>query len=280
MRLPVLVALGTMHGKAAAIAPPLARIGVGIIVPEGLDTDRFGTFTGEIPRAGTMRDAARAKTRAAMAATGLTTALASEGAYGPHPSVPLLVMGHELILWRDEMTGHEITEQITDDSPCFDHAEVTCPGEVEPLLARIGFPAVALVAAPAGRPGVAPVAKGIRDRESLARAIDEAVCQSPVGRARLQTDMRAHMNPRRMAMITRLAERLAARLATPCPACGAPGFGTTRIETGLPCRDCGRRTSLVRAVILSCGACHFERQGQRQDGRTHATAAECEECNP
>jgi len=50
MSLPERVALGTMHGKAAAIAPPLARLGIALVVPEGLDTNRFGTFTGEVPR--------------------------------------------------------------------------------------------------------------------------------------------------------------------------------------------------------------------------------------
>ena len=52
MSLPERVALGTMHGKAAAIAPPLARLGIALVVPEGLDTNRFGTFTGETPRHG------------------------------------------------------------------------------------------------------------------------------------------------------------------------------------------------------------------------------------
>ena len=42
--LPSRVALGTMHGKAVVIAPPLSALGIGVVVPEGLDTDRFGTF--------------------------------------------------------------------------------------------------------------------------------------------------------------------------------------------------------------------------------------------
>ncbi|NHB77752.1 hypothetical protein [Rhodobacter calidifons] len=66
MSLPGRVALGTMHGKAAAIAPPLARLGIAVVVPEGLDTDRFGTFTGEVPRAGGMVEAARAKALSTM----------------------------------------------------------------------------------------------------------------------------------------------------------------------------------------------------------------------
>lgn len=280
MSLPALAALGTMHGKAVAIAPPLARLGVGVIVPAGLDTDRFGTFTGEIPRAGTMEEAARAKARAAIAATGLETGIASEGAYGPHPAVPFLAVGREIILWRNEATGHEIIEWIVDDTPSFDHAEATSLEDAAPFLARAGFPGTALVVTAAGLSGIKPVAKGVRDPVVLASAIEQARDSSPVGRALLQTDMRAHMNPRRMQTIARLADRVAERLATPCPACGMPGFGLVRVEKGLPCDDCGTETQLVRAVVIGCSACQFEKRGPRHDGRARATPAECPECNP
>lgn len=79
MTLPTRAALGTMHGKEAALAPPLSVLGITLIRPE-IDTDRFGTFTAEMPRSGTMADAARAKAKAAIAATGLSVGLASEGA--------------------------------------------------------------------------------------------------------------------------------------------------------------------------------------------------------
>ena len=79
MTLPARVALGTMHGKEAALAPPLAALGIGLVTP-AMDTDRFGTFTAETPRAGSMEEAARAKAQAAMAATGRDFGIGSEGA--------------------------------------------------------------------------------------------------------------------------------------------------------------------------------------------------------
>ena len=79
--LPRRIALGTMHGKETALVPAFARLGVDLVVAPGVDTDRFGSFDGMTPRAGTMEEAARAKARAAMAATGLTSGLASEGAF-------------------------------------------------------------------------------------------------------------------------------------------------------------------------------------------------------
>ncbi|MFP4519641.1 MAG: hypothetical protein ACLFQ5_09305, partial [Oceanicaulis sp.] len=62
--------IATMHGKVAALAPPLEALGFTVEAATGLDTDRFGTFSGEIERTGNMLEAARAKARAAFAHAG------------------------------------------------------------------------------------------------------------------------------------------------------------------------------------------------------------------
>lgn len=279
MNLPSTVALGTQHKKEEAIAPPLARLGITLVVPPDLDTDRFGTFTGERPRAGTMLDAARAKAMAAASAAGLPVGLASEGAYGPHPSVPFVSIGREILLWRHMQTGHEIVEMVVDEAPRFDHVTASSISELDSFLQGIEFPQTAVIVSPKAA-GASPMAKGLRDRPGLAEAIGCAVHKSSEGLAVIQSDMRAHMNRHRMGVIARLAERFAARLATACPSCAAPGFGVTRSEAGLPCRECGAETELTRAVISGCGACRFERRAPRPDGRTQASPAECPECNP
>lgn len=80
--------LGTMQGKELALAPPLRQqLGIGPAVGQ-IDTDRFGTFTGKIPRIGTMRNTAIGKARAAMAATGLPFGLASVGSFGREAEHP------------------------------------------------------------------------------------------------------------------------------------------------------------------------------------------------
>ena len=69
-------ALATMHGKEAAIAPAFRdRLGLVLETPQVIDTDALGTFTGEIPRVGSMRKTAIAKARLGMAATGLALLL-------------------------------------------------------------------------------------------------------------------------------------------------------------------------------------------------------------
>ena len=105
-------AIATMHGKERVIGPILKRwFGMEIETAEGVDTDALGTFTGEIPRLGDMRDAARAKARLAIERTGVAIGLGSEGAFGPHPVAPFLASGLEVLLLLDVETNLEIVAQ-------------------------------------------------------------------------------------------------------------------------------------------------------------------------
>ena len=93
--------LATKHDKLPLVAPPLAAVGREVLAV-AVDTDRLGTFTGEIPRPGSPRDTAIAKARLAMAATGSSLGLASEGSIGPHPATPLLTVDVELLVLVDD----------------------------------------------------------------------------------------------------------------------------------------------------------------------------------
>lgn len=278
-RLPARVALATMHGKQQALAPAFAPLGVTLVLPEGFDSDRFGTFSGEIPRASTMQEAARAKLAAALQITGLSAGIASEGAYGPHPAAPVLAIGHEILLWRDLTTGQDLIEAMTDTTPVHDHVEVADMAGLAGFLARVAFPQTGLVVAPASAPQ-APVAKGLRAHGALASALGLACARCPTGRALVQTDMRAFMNPRRMAIIAQLGDRLAARLARPCADCGLPGWGLIETLPGLPCSACGLKTAHVAALVHGCTACGSRQTLPRPDGRTMADPAHCAFCNP
>lgn len=277
--LPQQAVLATMHGKEAALAPAFAGLGVDLVIPEGFDSDRFGTFGGEIARTGTMEEAARAKLAAAMAQTGLAAGMASEGAYGPHPVVPFLASGREILVWRNKATGQEIVEEMLDAQPVYDHMEAADLDGVAALLARVDFPKTALIVAPASR-RTAPIGKGLRHVVELDAAIRLAVQQCPLAKAFVQTDMRAFMNPRRMAIIAELGRKLAARLATACPNCQAPGWGKLRSETGLPCSGCGLKTDLVACEVHGCIICGAQSQLPRRDGKAEADPSQCQFCNP
>jgi hypothetical protein len=276
--LPRRVALGTMHGKEQALSAAFVDIGVEFVVPPDLDTDMFGTFTGETPREGTMLDAARAKAIRAASLTGLSVGLASEGSYGPHPFIPFLPAGRELLVWHDLKSGLEVTEMIIDEAPCHAHSDVRHVEEAADFLEGIGFPRQALVASPVGAEE-RPVAKGIGDAFALEKAVDLAVSLSPRSRARLQTDMRACFNPRRMTVIAKLGRRLATRLATPCPHCNHPGWGWVGGSGALCCSDCGCPTQMPSHDVLGCVACDARETVERSP-EAEASPSCCPLCNP
>ena len=228
-----------MHGKEAVIAPPFVALGVTVVLAE-VETDRFGTFSGDVPRAGSMIEAARAKAQAAIAATGLPVGLASEGAYGPHPHFAFLPFGQELLLWLDVRTGQEVVEMTTDMQPSYDQETVADLTAAEAFLTRIGFPETAVIVQTALT--APPLAKGVTNRASFIAALDYAFRLG--GSAHLQTDMRAHMNPRRMSVIAGLAQRLAQRLAVPCPTCAARGLGDCAAFPACPAGTVGLRRGL------------------------------------
>ena len=80
------VALLTQHGKEQVITPVLELLlGCRIERVSGYDTDLLGTFTRDVPRAGTQLEAARRKARVGMQLAGRPLGLASEGSFGPDP---------------------------------------------------------------------------------------------------------------------------------------------------------------------------------------------------
>ncbi len=274
-------ALATRHGKEAAIAPALAAVGVTVEVA-AIDTDAFGTFSGEVPRPGDMLETALAKARAGMAATGLDLGLASEGAYGGTfgglvgAATELLVLVDD----RDDRVLHLVRSGLESNQAARVVEGSGIDGGLRDFLARVGFPAHGLVVFAEGDAGAAPEAKGIVEAAALEAALTRALARSSVGRARVETDMRAHLNPTRMARIGELAGAFAERLATPCPACGAWGFGPLDAQRGLPCADCGAGTALVRAVVHGCEVCGLREERPRDDGLVSAEPQWCPLCNP
>jgi hypothetical protein len=216
-----------------------------------------------------------------MEAAGLPLGLASEGAYGPHPQIPFISAGVELIVLVDEARGLTVKEHIIEDAPHYDHAVVGAGDDLGEFLARVEFPEHGVIVRPnAGAPEAATIRKGIQSDEALSEAVRAACAASADGQAFIQTDMRAHVNPRRMAQLTRLAERFAARLARLCPDCGAPGYGMVDVEGGLPCAGCGAPGGLVRFEVFGCAACDRRERRPRADGQAAADPRHCHLCNP
>jgi len=275
--------IATMHGKEAVIyAAFRERHGLHLIVSRGLDTDAFGTFSGETPRIGSMMATAVAKARSGMAKMGVPIGIASEGSYGPHPAIPLLPGGIELMVFIDAERDIVISEHLIDDAPIYEHAILSPGDDLKPFLNRICFPkhAVIVRAHRAKHLAEAPLFKGVTSSASLPQMLIACAEASDDGMVLVQTDMRAHFNSRRMETLGRLALALAERVAQRCPACGTPGFGKVDIARERRCVDCGEFTTEVSRDVLGCAKCSFQDRRLRPNRDEISDPRFCVNCNP
>lgn len=274
------IVMTTKHGKEAQVSLPLRlALGARLTVAEGIDTDLLGTFTGEVPREGTPREVAVRKARLGMA-IGLPLGLASEGSFGPDPIVPFVTVHHELLAFVDDERGIELSEQVATAETNFAQVDVAHVSELDRFLERVGFPAHALIVRPHRAARLHPIRKGLQTRAELEGAIEAAARRSDDGLARVETDMRANLNPARARVIRRLAFRLALRLRRHCPGCDGPGWGRVDVEPGLPCRWCDTPTELTLHEVYGCAACDHQERHRRPDGLDAADPGQCARCNP
>ncbi|KUR72527.1 hypothetical protein AQZ52_04600 [Novosphingobium fuchskuhlense] len=273
--------LATMHGKERAIAPLAGRfLGLDVAVATGLDTDAFGTFSREIERAGTPRDAARAKIAAAFRLhPEARVGIASEGSFGPHPGLPFAALDRELVLLIDRASGRELIGHHATMATNFAHRTVADIEAGLAFAARAGFPAhgVIVMGVSDGKP--APqlgLFKAIDTEASLSTALGRILALT--GEAHIETDMRAHRNPRRMRAIRRAMLDLVRRSRSLCPICAWPGFAITKRAAGLPCAWCASPTPQTRAEVWTCEGCGYTEE--RPVRAATADPMHCEACNP
>src|SRR6478672_8816516 len=175
--------LATMHHKEKVIAPILElELGLKVIVPANLNTDRFGTFTREQPRPDSQLETARRKAKQALSLTGGTLAIASEGAFGPHPQIPWLPCDREIILLLDQQQQVEIVGQILTTETNFASQTITNYSEAQTFAAKVGFPTHGLIVMSDREvQNASAIFKGIRTEASLCAAVTQALTQSPSG---------------------------------------------------------------------------------------------------
>lgn len=281
--------LATKHRKETAIAPLLEpTLGVRLQVPPDFDSDAFGTFTRDVARRGTQLDAARAKADAALDATGESLALASEGAFSPHPALPFVTQNVEILVLRDRRHRLELIGRAATTETNFAQTQVRDLDAAWAFAKQIGFPEHGLVVAdcdPSDLPSstedaaiAAHLIKGIVSGDRLEAAVREAIARC--GQAHLETDMRAMVNPTRMQAIAAATRHLIEQVNRRCPKCNTPGFNVVERRPGLPCAACHLPTFLAKAAIARCSACGHERETPFPDGRRTADPGSCQFCNP
>ena len=244
--------LTTQHEKERVITPTFKSVLNINVALHIADTDQLGTFSGTVPRLGTMQETVLAKARLGMTALSNSFGLASEGAFGPHPSMPWLPCDQEMMVFVDDTQGFYLIETLCslDTNYLQEAINKHDPVAYDNFCRRVGYPE-----------------HGITTKEAADMII-------------LSTDMRAHKNPRRMRVIQQLAEKLANRLKECCPSCQLPGFGLVDYQRGLLCELCAYPTDLVVHEILGCVRCSYTKTRSRSDQKAFADSANCALCNP
>jgi hypothetical protein len=135
--------------------------------------------------------------------------------------------------------------------------------ELEEFAVQTLFPSHALVLRPNDPVDNTILFQGIYAQNELESAFYEAFRHSRDGRVWVQTDMRAHMNPTRMTVIKEAADKLAQRLATACPDCGAPGWGSIHAERAVLSAISAHPTRMNDSQTFGCVLCqHTEEMPQ------------------
>lgn len=272
------VAFLTQHGKERIVAPVLeGHVGCLVERVAGYDTDLLGTFTRDIPRAGTQIEAARRKARIGMELSGLPLGLASEGSFAVDPFAGMFPWNVECLILLDDLLGLEVVGMAQGRA---NSAQILAADweDAERFAHAVRFPDHYLVLRPDNDHDTR-IRKGIADWSEFKTAYEEVAAQSSSARVFVEVDLRAYANPTRLVNIRLAAVDLGQRLASLCPVCRTPGFWTVEAIAGLPCQACGAPTRERRAEVRACLKCGHRETRDCKD-RTQADPARCDICNP
>lgn len=270
--------VATMHGKEKVLAPVLEKeLGVKVIVAKDLDTDKLGTFSGEIERTLDPVEAAREKCRLAGEQSNCSLAVASEGSFGPHPSMYFVPCDDEILVLLDFENNLEfkVIELTTDTN--FSGALLTSWNEVVRFVNNAQFPSHAVIVRK-DKDDTRHITKGINSWQLLEDSVSALL--SIHGKVYIETDMRAMHNPSRMKVIERAATKLAETIKKTCPACHTPGFSVVDVKIGLPCELCGAPTTSTHAHVYGCQKCDERELLMFPHNKTTESPMYCNWCNP
>lgn len=270
--------LTSKHQKLALIERSFLE-SCGLLVTEAaLDTDQFGTFSGEVERTLPPLETAILKARLGMGVTGIRIGLASEGSIGADPIVPFLTSDIEQMVLVDDERGIVISETYRSLEIIAVRKEILPMENLTEFLGKADFPHHKLIAKPKST-GSTVCFKAISSLTELESALDICFKSSPTGVVVLESDLRANHSPSRQKNIRRLADLLASRVGRLCPKCSTPGWGRVSYLRGLRCGLCSRiLPKAIREEVLGCVSCEFT-----QSGAVIAEVADpaiCIWCNP
>lgn len=271
------IALATKHGKLTQIAPAFEAVPEWELTLAEIDTDEFGTFSGEIPRTLSPRDAAIAKARAGAKLLGTDYGLASEGSIGSHPQLPWVTSDHELLALVCVSKDFVIVESHLSADIRAHKEEVNDDTDLEELATRLDLPEHAANILYSQDTELI-VLKGIHNPEKFIAELT-TLREASVQNLRVESDFRAMSSPSRQRNISACAEKLVTRISTRCVGCNEIGWGKVGYEYGLPCSGCGQMVASVpHSEKFGCVACDYSEVVSL--GQHSIDPARCDFCNP
>ncbi len=270
--------IATMHEKEKVIAPILENnLHVNCFITDKLDTDAFGTFSGDVERSLSPIDTLRAKCNAAMNLTKCDLAVASEGSFGNHPLMFFANAHEEIVMLLDRKNGFEIVEREISMVTNMNSSFIKSVEELMAFADKCKFPSHALIVKNR-EANFSYIKKGIQSIEQLIESFHE--CKLKFTSVFVETDMRAMYNPTRMEVIEKATYKLMNKLQKTCPICTFPGFSVQEVITGLPCSLCHKPTKSTEAFIYRCKKCGFEECEEFPHGKNEENPMFCDFCNP
>lgn len=270
--------IATRHKKELVMAPMLEKaLGVKCLVPENLDTDCLGTFSGETERQDDPVTTARKKCELAMAMQDCDLAIANEGSFGMHSSLFFCMADEELVLLLDKKNDLEISYVFTSTKTNFNGELINNVERLMDFAKHVKFPSHGLIIK-RSKEDLKTVVKGITKLDHLLTEFN--ILSRKYGSVYVQTDMRANYNPMRMEVIEKATSGLIGKIKSRCPVCGKPGFGITAARKGLPCKLCGLPTSSTLSNMYTCKKCGYNHEQLFPGHVQHEDPRYCDYCNP
>ncbi len=272
------VFLATKHGKEKVISPILKRqLGVNLSVLENFDTDLYGTFSGEIPRKIGPLETLREKCRKASELIPNQIVMASEGSFGPHPHIFFASADEELVMLYDKINNIEIFGKSVSLETNYNQSEVCTLEEAISFSKTALFPSHALILRDY-KGSTSYISKGITSELELLTQVQ--VLLNNNGSAWLETDMRAHLNPKRLQVIKLATFNLVDKIKSKCPQCHAIGFWVSSVKKGLICMQCSLPTESTLSHIYSCYRCDYKEEKLYPNKKKKEDSMFCNYCNP
>jgi hypothetical protein len=270
--------IATKHGKERVIAPLLENaLGVECIIDPSFDSDRFGTFSGEVERLHDPVTTLRNKCLAALNDKACDLVIGNEGSFGPHPYIGMIPADDEWMMLIDQKNGWEIVARELSVETNFAGMEVQSLSELLAFAEKMKFPEHGLILRPSPK-SQTDIHKGINDLSRLTDTFHRLIQKNET--VYVETDMRALFNPTRMNVIGRLTEKLINTIQSICPSCQTPGFDVVEAIPGLSCSYCGLRTRSIKQHRYQCKQCQQEEIRNFPNGKEQEDPMYCDFCNP